>query len=95
VKRGGTVKRSSPPRRTSWLRPGQPPKRSGRIRSSQQRITTRRVSKRFKHRRDPDYKAWIKTLPCLVAGLPRVQELHGVERTGPSTDVGDRSIPPT
>ena len=37
--------------------------------ASRKKIKTRRVSKRFAKRRDPIYKAWIKTWPCFLWAL--------------------------
>ncbi len=50
------ISRGAPPKREARLQPGTPPK-------------VRRVPKRFAKRRDPEYCAWIRTLPCAVPAL--------------------------
>ena len=47
--------------RRTPLRSGSPIKRKSRLRA-------RKVSRRFAARRNPEYLAWIRSLPCLVCG---------------------------
>lgn len=83
------MKRTPLPRRKKPLARGKPPKRSKKPisrsgkRLVRQALRPRRKGKsRFPKRRQPEYKAWIKTLPCVLRGRTHPGgELHSCNNT--------------
>jgi len=76
------VNRTGTLRRHKWLRRGTQPLRRTRLRAKGGSL--------FPHRRNPAYRAWIRTFPCVVPGCEGAAEpCHVIRKSQGGDDVGN------